>query len=406
MSEQPSTLAGTNGGKRIVSKDKRVSDAYKVLKKMSRSGNYWANLTILGIESLTRGKLNNRNIFVNPYRSLMQPGTAHKDEFYVVLPGCTAVVERLPNDEYVVNDLQLDTAYFEKMEHEHSASSGPKLYKAIHTPAGWQTSENKTGRLKEERIVAVSDAGYPGPDDAVVDVAGRISDSPGQDTLRLKRHGFDMHFTPGRYSFGGLINYYNATHPLSDSEAHASALALAKTMIKAKDTKYVHWVSEFGGSTILTQAMAILVDQGITLPNHSIFMFRPKSVPHEALKLAHELKLNIGRDFSQAKSTDIIGNKGTIGMIYDRVKKEGESYTNGNALWDAGKSVTSIYGAARGVLAGAIVAIPALKATAAYPVLLGYAKTVGAALGGAAVAEKVFAFVAPKTHDKAKRLLK
>ncbi len=198
-----------------------------------------------------------------------------------------------------------------------------------------------------------------------------------------------MHHTPGPSSLGGLINYHQALKPLSDTKVHASSIALAETMKQAKDIKHVRWVSEYGGSTVLTQALAILVDQGVKLPDHFIFMHRPKSVPHEALKLAHQLDMKIGRDFKKSAATDVIGNMGALGMIYDRRMKEGKRYTTGNAIWDTGKSAGNFYGFAK----------LAVTATA-MPALLAAATAIGTGLGIAKGVEMGFAAVAPRKHQK------
>jgi len=379
-------IAGNHGGKRIRCKSE-ILPIYQELLNMSRSGNYWAGLTIQGINNLAHGRLNNRNIFVRNNRAYTPPGSQHKDEFLVTLPGCSAVVEKMPNDEYVLNYMKLDTAYFDsKQDNER-----PGLFRVSKQSSGWSAHNIKDNQIeqKEERLVAISDGGYENHTDAAKNTARVMSKIPGEKPDHLARHGFDMHYTPNKSSFGGLINYHQATNPLIDSEASASALELAETMIKAKDTEFVQWVSEFGGSTVLTQAMAILVDQNITLSKHYIFMHRPKSVPNTALKLAHQLELNIGRDFKKSGITDVIGNKGSIGMIYDRKMKEGENYTIGNAVWDTGVTSGSLYG------------ITKLAVTAtAVPALLTATKAIGTALGIAKATEMGIAAAAPKFHER------
>lgn len=382
-------ISGQHGGKIIRCKHE-IYPVYEELLKMSMAGNYWAGVTIKGLESLTHGKINNRNIFVRMNRAYTPPGATHKDDFLVMLPGITAVVERIPTDEYIMNYIKLDTAYFERMKD----SQEPALFMVSKNNGTWDAKKAKDKNVKtisekEERLVAVSDGGYKDYSDAATHSARVLSGIHGEKSDRLARNGFDMHYTPHHSSFGGLANYYQATRPLIDSEASPSAIVLAETMKSAKDTKYIQWVSEFGGSTVLTQAMAILVDQDVTLPDHYIFMHRPKSVPRLALKLAHKLELNIGRDFKKSGFADVIGNKGSLAMIYDRKMKEGESYTYGNAIYDSSKSAGSFYGAAK--LAIGLTAIPAL---------LTATKAIGTALGVAKATEMGVAAAAPKFHEK------
>ena len=379
-------IAGIHGGKRIRCKSE-IFPIYQELLNMSRSGNYWAGLTIQGINNLTHGRLNNRNIFVRNKRAYTPPGSQHKDEFLVTLPGCSAVVEKMPNDEYVLNYMKLDTAYFDRT----IDIDKPQLFGVRNNDNNWKAEINKDGQIKqkEERLVAITDSGHRDIDRATDHTATVMSKIPGETPIHLARHGFDMHYTPGESSFGGLINYHQATKPLLDSEASASALQLAKTMKQAKNTKYVQWVSEYGGSTVLTQAMAVLVDQGVTLPNHHVFMHRPKSVPNIALKLAHQLELKIGRDFKKSGMTDVIGNKGTLEMIYDRKMNSRDNYTSNHAAWDTVASAGNFYGVTK----------LAIGATA-MPALLTATKAIGTALGIAKATEIGVAAVAPKFHEK------
>jgi len=382
-------ISGKHGGKIIRCKHE-IYPVYEELLKMSQAGNYWAGVTIKGLETLTHGKINNRNIFVRLNRAYTKPGTSHKDEFLIMLPGITTVVERIPNDEYIMNYVKLDTAYFERMKD----SQEPGLFLVHKNNGSWDAKKARDNLVKEisekeERLVSISDGGYKDYSEAADHSARVLSRIPGEKPDRLARNGFDMHYTPHHSTFGGLANYYQATRPLIDSEASPSAIVLAETMKNAQDTKYVQWVSEFGGSTVLTQAMAILVDQGVTLPEHNIFMHRPKSVPRLALKLAHKLELNIGRDFKKSGFADVIGNKGSLGMIFDRKMNEGEDYTWRNAAYDGGKSTGSFYGAAK--LAVGLTAIPAL---------LTATKAIGTALGVAKATEMGVAAAAPKFHEK------
>lgn len=49
------------------------------------------------------------------------------------------------------------------------------------------------------------------------------------------------------------------------------------------------WISDFGGSAVLSQAMHILVQQKVRLSEHTAMMFKPTTNPSDAIRLAHQL---------------------------------------------------------------------------------------------------------------------
>ena len=53
-------------------------------------------------------------------------------------------------------------------------------------------------------------------------------------------------------------------------------------MVATKGIEGVSWVAEFGGAAVLTQAMKILADQGVTLEDHTAFLYRPNTNVEEA----------------------------------------------------------------------------------------------------------------------------
>lgn len=119
---------------------------------------------------------------------------------------------------------------------------------------------------------------------------GNIMPALGRETRSAIRNGgCDLHYTHGTKSFGRLIRY----SALTNDRARQSAVLLAETMANAKDLQNIHWVSDHGGSVVLTQAMQILVDRGVTLQHHSIFLQDCKSSPGEAIRLARSLKVTM-----------------------------------------------------------------------------------------------------------------
>ncbi|WP_299596734.1 hypothetical protein [uncultured Microbulbifer sp.] len=64
-------------------------------------------------------------------------------------------------------------------------------------------------------------------------------------------------------------------------------------MAAARDVEGVAWAADFGGSAVLTQAMQILVDKGVSLKKHTVYFHKPRTSPAKALKLAHQLQMRL-----------------------------------------------------------------------------------------------------------------
>lgn len=387
-------IAGSNSGKpvRITPQAKPV---YDELVKLARRGNHWARISVKGINELAAGRLHQKNIFIKP-TGVHRGGT---EEFVVILPGCKVTVEKLPQDGFRILHFDADVNYFELQV----AALKPALYKAEkgRLSAGWNVTLQKRGQLRKDknRIVGVSDGLYDQPSAAAENIAPKLSKASfAGDGDVLNDDGFDFHYTPGKKRIGGLVNYRDAVRPLNNTAINESAILLAKTMYDSKDIPGVGWVSEFGGSAVLTQAMKILADQGVKLDKHRAFMVRPRTSVNEAVKQAHRLNLKIPRNFTTTGALDYIGNRDQLELIGSRLKSE-----VGYDLKKASADVFQYGGKLQGggsLLAAAGVA---LTAAPAVPAILTYLAAIAGQVGvGAKIGNTVVEQIAPNTHDRIK----
>lgn len=374
-------IAGQHSGK-PVSITPRAELIYNEMVSLASAGNHWALLAVNGINDLAAGRLHQSNIFINP----SQVCRGGHEEFFVILPGCKATVEKLPSDTFKIVHFEADLNYSELQE----TQSKPGLYRAELKSEGWGADFVRGAQIEpvKNRLIAISDSGHGSPVVAAKKSAPRVTEAPfSGGGITVNDDGFDMHYTPGQKRIGGLKNYKKAIKPLDNSELNESALLLAKTMFDAKDVQGVGWISEFGGSGVLTQALKILADQNIKLGKHKVFLYRPTTSPNEAIKAAHAVGLKIDRKFTKTNSMDYIGNRDQLEMIGQRVKNErGDKgdYSLAKAGVDIlahGKSVQ-----AGGLTAGAILGAAGitLAAPAAAVAFLGiFAKT--AAMGATTI---------------------
>jgi len=281
-------IAGKAAGKRIRCTT-QYQPVYNQLKAAARRGSHWPRIAIRELESLSSGLLGKKNVY-------LRPGGKDRNgnpQYFVFLPGLLATLVRWPNDDYCITRLALDANYFE-------ASSQTKDRMGIYRvesqgPEDWVAESAPDGRVltKDGRMVAVADSGYGTADHAASSVIPRAMKFPGVATTTIRNEGCDLHFTPGPKRLGSLVRY----SAMAENRSRGSALLLAETMARAKNIKNLMWVADNGGSVVLTQAMKILVDNGITLHGHSAYLYKSKNSPGEAVRLAHRLELSINEAF-------------------------------------------------------------------------------------------------------------
>lgn len=291
----------------------------------------------------------------------------------MILPGCRVTVEKLTKDTFKVLHFDPDFRYFELQKR----GKGPGLHHVSHDGRKWTSTPSAKQAVKPDkgRLLIVTDANKSDIRQAAALCAEHLTQVPfSGGGMRVKTFGFDMHFTPGENQLAGLLNFKQATKPLTNERCHESALLLAKTMYDARDIQGVGWVSQFGGSAILTQAMNILAHQGVKLDKHTIFLLEPTSSPNAAYKEATAIGLHIDRDFSKAGFFNYMGNRDQLELIGARLKNE-NSYrvtqagvdliAQGKNMQGLGATIAGIAGLAGASLAAPAAAIPFLTALGA-----------------------------------------
>jgi hypothetical protein len=387
-------IAGKGGGKKV-NVVPAHKPAYELLETAAKT-NHWARLAVAGLTALSSGVLGKNNIFVKPSHQVAN----WKDKFDVILPGCRATVERLPNDSYWIVSLAMDAAYFE-LNNQNTMTG---LYRAEKVKSNWMVDYLKngqivpdSGKVVRQRIVGIADTVYEDAEIAANEMASLISKAPGAGGKFFKN--FDLHFTGGEgKSLGGLKNYSLACNPLSNESIHGSALMLATTMYAAKDIKGVSWVSEFGGSAVFTQAMKILADQQVKLEDHTAFLYRPNTNVEEAASLAHKIGLDLDRKFVFTTAGDFMGNRNQVGMIFKRFKAE-KNYRVGNMCWDLvaqGKNVQGGVGMATLAIGSAGVAMTAPT----WPILASIGAVLGVTVGVLKAGDSLAEHIAPRFYNK------
>lgn len=100
-------------------------------------------------------------------------------------------------------------------------------------------------------------------------------------------------------------------------------------MIQAKGVEDVIWSADKGGSAVLTQAMQILVDKGVTLKGHTAYLYKPRTSPGNALRLAHKLELTLNETFADT-GWDLQGALSQLGVAGARLNNKRDPYSRGH----------------------------------------------------------------------------
>lgn len=387
-------IAGERSGKPVYITP-QAKPIYDELYKLAKRNNYWAQVTVKGIQELAAGRLHMNNIFVHP-------GCARRDgkeEFVVVLPGCKVTAEKLDGDGYKLLHFAPDAHYFSL----HSEGMQPGLFRANKTSGVWNAERVNSGAInkKDDYVVVVSDRGYDDPKETAIMAAASASSSPFFGGKIVEQTGFDFHFTPGEKRIGGLRNLKKAIRPLGIEELNGSAILLAKSMASASKQKRIVWVSERGGSAILSQALKILSTQGVEMNDHHLYMIEPTTTTKDAVEIALKIGMTFERNTNKVGFLNAVGNSGQLSVITTRLKGD-KDYKFSAACVDFAKQALTIQGglAAVGTLlamGGASLSAPAVPAMIAF-----IAAVAGGTAGGIAAASTVTEQIAPKLHNRIK----
>ncbi len=279
---------GSKSDARVYCKDQVILEKYNDLAELARNGNYWADQTVSCILGLISGRLSMDNVFVRRSSVPISGLTA----FSVDLPGVSASLEKHGDDGLVLSEFQWGEGNsFSDLQQK---ARKPAFWRAIKGDNNWRVNyllNDQSSGLEMNAWVAVSDRSETAIEAALVCAKGLESIDPTVKRYISGSSGFIMHFTPGRGSVGGIANFRQSMEPQKSRCIQESAILLAQAMYKARGVENVTWVSDSGGSGVLTQAMKILADNNIELSKHSVMLNYPSTRPSAVMDLASRLGL-------------------------------------------------------------------------------------------------------------------
>ncbi len=387
-------LAGKKSGMRVICNDEEILEKYNALADSARNGNYWAQQITSGILGLTSGRLHMNNVFVRK-----GAGTIYgRGAFYVVLPGATATIEQLDNSEFVLTELNADSN-FQKLQKK---TSKPGLWKVERTGDKWTTThipDSQQTPMTENQHVAISDH-----KDDVLEAAKSAADGLSGIHTSISRSidtsGFILHHTPGEEPIGGLTNCKRAMSPDTSKSLHESAILLAQTMHQSKNVGNVQWMSDWGGSGVLTQSLRILADNDVKLSKHAIYLNHPTTRPSKAMEYGFRvgLKGNAIEKKSGIMPSEMIGNMLWLDTPVSNLTraKHDENYSGTNITGNAVSTTSKVVGTGLGVT-GALGAFGVVALAAPVSAAMGVA---GGVLLTASLLNKAAKTVAPEMHEK------
>lgn len=293
-------IAGQHSGKRVLCQDNEVLTAYNQLAQLARSGNHWARISINGIQSLSAGRLHQNNVFVRKDAPLANG----RGRFFMILPGIRATFEDLDNGTLMLVGLQVDGNYQDLQK----TNKRPALYRVEDDARSVTHKSECTITPKECRPVVICDTTTEIPMKVAQSVATFIKEHSVPTAHHVAANGFDLHYTPGTKGITGLKSVRSMLAS-NDNNIAESATMLANAMYQARDINGVIWMSSFGGSALLTQALQILLNENKAKPkNHSIYLHHPTSNSNLAFQLAKSLGMSHSQKKTGLTLREITGN--------------------------------------------------------------------------------------------------
>ncbi|ABC30938.1 conserved hypothetical protein [Hahella chejuensis KCTC 2396] len=305
---------GQPGRGKIVTAVGSVATAYSELLAHSKRGNYWATYIVKEFEQLSSGVMSGKNIYMH-----QQLKAGGYEAYKMILPGCTATILCPPSGELIIYELGIDLIFFEKQ----LDSKRPGLhFVKKNTDGEWKSEFLFHKEVSDEGVVKKRDPGFvqsqtKNEREWIIAGVADLSDHPRKAAKRVLAHianspynssslpelGFNLMFTPGKGSIGGWRNLREAFDATNSDRLNESAHVLADAMIKAQQKRQkVAWISELGGSGVLTQAMKICKSRNVKLDMQAAYLSCPRTLSTRALALALDLGMQIDLNETFAKN--------------------------------------------------------------------------------------------------------
>ncbi|MGM8227532.1 hypothetical protein ACSV5M_13170 [Cellvibrio sp. ARAG 10.3] len=111
---------------------------------------------------------------------------------------------------------------------------------------------------------------------------------------------------------------------IKSNQVQQAAILLAKALAEAP-REWCIWLAISGGSSVLSRAMEILIDQGITMENQLVQLYRPTTSGVRAVRLVHQLGMKMPNEFIQGGFFSCFGSL-AVKIVRVRYKKDPYSW--------------------------------------------------------------------------------
>ena len=358
-------MVSTPGIGKEVSVVPEYEEALQDLKREERKGHFYARMALKQLEALGTGLAGKNNVFIpnfNDYKA----NTFQKVVVYV--PGIQAVVERRANDSLKVTHLTLSDE-FDTLNPKFK----PGVYHATLNGDEINARYKSNGRITPENrvTVMVCDTNHTKPTEAAEEAFNKLGKMGKKGAAESGE--CNIFYSPMGKRMG--MNNYN---PAVEKEAYAFAGLLADAIEQSQKQKGVEWLSELGGSAILTQGLQTLANKGMSLKNqgHRVEMYMPTTDPRPTLMAAQKLGMIADKNIAMGNGS-IKPSISSIMVNYARAKNKEDHYSFSDYGKDLATGSLGIMGVAGaiGLSASSVATLPALTTVGAVTGAVGAAAT-------------------------------
>lgn len=325
-----------------------------LLNDAAEKGYYYPLMALKHLSALSTGLSGKNNVFIPNINDFK---TNSLQKVVVHVPNIAATVVRRSNDTLLVTQLVLSDGYNSIAE---SSAQQPGMYSVSKIDNAIAVKVRGSGCIApgNERKVVIADTRYAKPLIAAEEAAKKLDAMFGGNAAL--KCDFDLFYSP-LSNMNGMRNY----NPIQVTKAYGFAGLLADAMEQSRNQKGVEWVSERGGSVILTQALMTLAQKNMSFQHqdHIVKMCWSTSNPQPTFAAAKQLGMLVDHQLLTSASSVKASLAATLGNAA-RARDKNDSYSwkdYGKELYNGSMAVNAVVGI--GALVGAaFVAAPAATA--------------------------------------------
>jgi hypothetical protein len=318
-------IAGKISGVQITVANEDTKKQWQALHQAATgNGNYWAMTAVKTILSLNSGQFK-QSVYIPEQRQHLDGRSIYK----VIMPGCAAIVRHQSTGQLCILQMK-SSAEFGQLQVEYRKPA----YFEINGEGRNLEIEQKHKVSKPKTAILVCDR-HQNIENAIDAAKAYLGKAPNTST----EGGYGIMYTPDENPVKGIKSILSVSRSLStdrDPKLKESAQVLYHLMKNSRQVEYLTWVTEWGGSGIMYQAMRRFSRNTQEFnERHKMFFAAPTTNVKAIEELAEANGIRIERNsryFDGLNPTQMLGSGrlagGNFGAAWRRLRSDDENSYN------------------------------------------------------------------------------